>query len=152
MFGFTRGAAVKKRSINNASQNLKPAGLVWEVGKNLRMLGTRGAATLSNTSFSRNPRSAGNSHKLGKINKTDHLKIFKKGLRENISHLLHYHAPFQQAKALNGINSYQHSILLSTRTEANTTGGHMHSCLWSSSPSAGEIETCFSLACLYLSI
>lgn len=26
-FGFTRGAAVKKRAINNASQNLKPAGL-----------------------------------------------------------------------------------------------------------------------------
>lgn len=104
MFGFTRGAAVKKRSINNASQNLKPAGLVWELGKNLRMLGTRGAATLSNTPFSRNPRSAGNSHKLGKIKKTDHPKIFKKGLRENIRHLLHYHASFQQAKALNGIN------------------------------------------------
>lgn len=77
-FGFTRGAAGKKRAINNASQNPKPTGLVWEVGRSLGMLGTRRNAILSNTSFSRNPASAGNSQKLGKINKTDRPKIFKR--------------------------------------------------------------------------
>jgi len=40
--GFTRGAAVKKRAINNASQNLKPAGLVWKARRSLRMLQIEG--------------------------------------------------------------------------------------------------------------
>lgn len=34
-FGFSRGAYAKG-TINNASQNLKPVGWVWEVGKSLR--------------------------------------------------------------------------------------------------------------------
>lgn len=92
-FGFTRGVAVKKRATNNASQNLKPARLVREVGRCLRVLGIRRAATLSNTSSSRRPGPAANSHKLGKIYKIDQPKIlFSLKPFLNIRHLLCCHA------------------------------------------------------------
>lgn len=82
-FGFSRRADVKG-TINNASQNPKPSGWVWEVGKSLRILRTREAAALSKTSFSRSPGSAGNSCKSGKTNKTDQTKILTKLFQSHI--------------------------------------------------------------------
>lgn len=106
-------------------------------------MGTRGGAALSNTSFSRNPGSAGKSCKSGKINKTLQTKIFK-GLKENnIRHLLHCHASLSEAEELsrmNRITSITFCFLEQRPTQPVATCAHVQGAACTGLPSEHPSE------------